>query len=95
MNFLDFFLGGGEGGETRHFLKKVFYTFQALEKEVNTGFSHLLSESDNAGDKYGMLGLQIKKLMCCYDVLLEAWQQQGSEAKVDFQREKMFLHSVR
>lgn len=67
---------------------------RALEKAINYGFVDLLDDG-KSHDKYCMLGLQIKRLMGCYDVLLEAWQMQGTDIKVNFAREKMFLHSVR
>jgi len=64
-----------------------------LERTINYGFVYLL-ESKNR-DKYQMLGLQIKKLMACCDVLLESWQLQGDNEKQDFAREKIFIHTVR
>ena len=68
-----------------------------LEKTINYGFVHLLEEGSKNQDKYQMLGLQIKKLMSCCDVLLESWQLHGenSDNKQDFAREKIFIHTVR
>jgi len=68
-----------------------------LERTINYGFVHLLEEGSKNQDKYQMLGLQIKKLMSCCDVLLESWQLHGenSDNKQDFAREKIFIHTVR
>ena len=66
---------------------------RSLEKAVNYGFIDLLDEK--GPEKYEMLSLQIKKLMVSFDVLLESWQMQGAEPKVDFTREKIFLYPVR
>ncbi len=59
---------------------------RALEKEVNTSF---VEESKE------ILALQIKRLMACFDALLESWQKQGDKPKSDFARENLFLHNVR
>ena len=66
---------------------------RALEKSVNFGFIELLDQK--GPEKYEILSLQIKKLMASFDVLLESWQMQGTDFKMDFPREKIFLHPVR
>ena len=44
-----------------------------------------------------ILSLQLQRLLTSLDVLLEAWNEVKNEkgGRVDFQREKIFIHAVR
>ncbi|XP_059084495.1 THO complex subunit 5 homolog [Tigriopus californicus] len=65
-----------------------------LERLINSGF-------DTLGPKLkpSLLSMQLQRLLTSLDALLEAWSvalnESNPQAKVDFQREKLFLQSVR
>lgn len=72
----------------------LFYLFQDLERLINSGF-----DTTDTKLKPSLLSMQLQRLLTSLDALLEAWSvalnEFNPQAKVDFQREKLFLQSVR
>lgn len=65
-----------------------------LERLINSGF-----DTTDTKLKPSLLSMQLQRLLTSLDALLEAWSvalnEFNPQAKVDFQREKLFLQSVR